>query len=184
MTRSSQTTSYRRTVSSLHYAKTKKRETLLAQPTRARRRRDCLGESFPPSPQTKARIYGTFDKPPRNPSRVSQVHIENKSRDLFFHVSLRTTLYGHTAEAFLRVQLSILRLRRRRDVDGVVHVRRVRSLGKDNGAGQGAHDDRDDPPEHSLAKDLAVHATSSLQQSHTGRSADLRFSREAPRHTR
>lgn len=58
-------------------------------------------------------------------------------------------------------------------VQGVVRVRRERSLREKHGAGEGAHDDRDDPPEHGLPQDGAVYTPSALQESNAGGGADL-----------
>ena len=49
------------------------------------------------------------------------------------------------------------------DINGVVRVRSVRSLGEEESAGKTADDQRDDPSDYGLQDDGAVQAAGTLQ---------------------
>ena len=58
-------------------------------------------------------------------------------------------------------------------VDGVIRIRRVGTLGKQERARQGAHDDGDDPPKDRLSEHHTVDAARAFKESHASGSTHL-----------
>ena len=58
-------------------------------------------------------------------------------------------------------------------VDGVIRIRRVGALGKQERAREGAHDYGNDPSKHGLAKHNTVDAAAAFEESHTSGGANL-----------